>query len=133
MQGTYSVQIRSIAWLGFVGTVLVSAYRVFNTMLNHDVGGFLLDARAFELGRKLYESFFEMNMPSNVWLPRLSVEVARVARLPLADVHLAILFLFVLVCAADAVVDMACRGAASSGDADRCIDAGAGGTPAYPA
>jgi hypothetical protein len=97
--GGHWVRIKAIVCLGFVAAVLVSAYRVSNTMLNHDVAGFLLDVRAFELGRTLYDSFFEMNMPSNVWLPLVSVDVAKVVPRPLADVHLAVLFLFVLACA----------------------------------
>lgn len=104
MKNLIGGRVRVVAWLCFIVTVLVSAPRVFNTMLNHDVAGFLLDARAFELGRRLYESFFEMNMPSNVWLPVLSVALAHVVSRSLADVHLAVLFLFLVLCAATTVV-----------------------------
>jgi hypothetical protein len=104
MQSLSGAQIKTVAGLCFAATVLVSAYRIFNTMLNHDVAGFLLDARAFELGRRLYESFFEMNMPSNVWLPILSVSLAHVVPRPLAEIHFAVLFLFVLLCTGTTVV-----------------------------
>src|SRR4051812_38949040 len=103
MPGTSDGQARIVAFLclaAFVGSIVVSADKVFRTMLNLDVAGFLLNARAFELGRTLYGSFFEMNAPSNAWLPVVSLKLARLLPFTLADVHLAVLFVFTLACIA---------------------------------
>jgi hypothetical protein len=91
-------QARIIAGIGFGATVLASAFYILPLALVPDVAGFLLDARAFREGRHLYESFFEINAPSNVWLPMLSLWISSFVPWTLGDIHQTLLFLFTVLC-----------------------------------
>lgn len=95
--------MRILAWVGFIGTILLSAHSIFTYALDLDVAGFLLDARAFEMGRTLFDSFFEINTPSNVWLPVVALKLSHILPWMLADVFQAGLFLFIVACAAATV------------------------------
>jgi len=100
MRGPLGIELKIVACIGFAGTILFAAHSVFAYALNLDVAGFLLDAKAFEMGRKLFESFFEINTPSNVWLPVVSLKIAHIVPWTLADIHQTLLLVFIVACAA---------------------------------
>ena len=85
----------------FAASTVTCAWQTFGLMLNYDVAGFLLDAEAMLAGRRLFVDFFEFNMPSNAWLPMISVVLARGLPFYLADIH--VVFLISLVSASAAL------------------------------
>ena len=56
-----------------VALVLVlAAWSVYRTMLNHDVAYYLMLARGLDEGRELYATFPDYGLPANAWLALLS-------------------------------------------------------------
>jgi hypothetical protein len=92
-------QGRLVALL-FAASTIVCAHQASQLMLNYDVAGFLLDAESVLAGRRLFVEFFEFNMPSNAWLPVISVALARGLPFYLADIHVALLICLVSAAAA---------------------------------
>jgi hypothetical protein len=82
------------SYLPLVSTTLIALAGIYATLhraLNLDVGFFLLAARALADGRILYESFPDYSMPATTWIAVLSLHIANVSGLMLADVHQALL------------------------------------------
>lgn len=73
-----------------------TAWRLLQTMLNHDVGYYLQMANALHEGRLLYRTFPDFGLPSNAWLAQFSFELAHAAGLPLVPLHQLVLFGLVL-------------------------------------
>jgi hypothetical protein len=78
--------------------VAAGARHVLDTMVNHDGGYYLHAARAIMDGRDLHDTFAG-DMPSNVWLPVLSLRLSDTLGMVYADVHQALLLVFVVACA----------------------------------
>lgn len=89
------VNARDLALLlGYVAIVVMAAFHVARVSINHDVAGFLLEVRGLGEGRV----YNDMNMPSNLWLAKVSVFISEHVSYYLADIHQALLFVFGAIC-----------------------------------
>lgn len=82
--------------LGYAIVLFVAAHQLVGFALNHDVGSFLLVVRGLQEGRP----YSDMNMPSNLWLPYVSVFISERLPFRLADIHQFVLFVFSFLCSA---------------------------------
>lgn len=84
----------------FAVSLLVGVRAASGVMLHYDIACFLLHAEAVDSGLRAYVDFFEINTPANIWLPYIAVKLSQVLPYYRADLLMALLVAFVVVCTA---------------------------------